>query len=101
MGQPESLSGKHFFAGIQDLCRLGHKVHPAEDYYRAFCPAGLYAQLQGITHKVSNVLHLAYLVVVCQYDSIFFCFQFFYFSGDISISHIAPWTYSHILIKKK
>ena len=59
----------------EDLRRLRHEMHPAEDDHLRVRLRGLDAQSQGIADEIGDVLNLGNLVVVGQDDRLAFLLQ--------------------------
>ena len=65
------VRAEHNLVWTQELAGFSHEVHAAHHHHLSFCFSSLTSQSQRITHKVGNILNLAYSIVVRQDNRIF------------------------------
>ena len=78
---------QHLAARVENLGRLGHEMHAAEDNDVGRGLLGPLCQRQAVAYVVGKLLYLVTLVVVTQYHGVFLALQAQYFLLQFLVGH--------------
>ena len=78
---------QHQPARVENLRRLGHEQHAAEDDHIRGSRRGFLRQLQAVADKIGHVLNCRFLIEVRQDDGIHLALEPHDFGGEIDVRH--------------